>query len=40
MIDLTEFFNRFQIGFSLVIIALILVLLFFYRFPSKPVSHR
>ena len=35
MIDLTEFFQRFDIGFGLAIIALLLTFIFWTKFPEK-----
>lgn len=35
MIDLTQFFAQFQVGFGLAIIALLLSLFFIIKFPGK-----
>ncbi len=35
MIDLTEFFAQFQIGFGLAVIALLLSFFFFVKYPGK-----
>lgn len=40
MIDLTEFFTNANIGLGLALIALILYLKFFAKFPSKKSSKR
>lgn len=40
MIDLTEPISRFQIGFGLSVIALLLVFIFWAKFPEKKSSRR
>lgn len=33
MIDLTDFFSRFHIGLALMVIAFVLAMFFFFKFP-------
>lgn len=35
MIDLTEYFQRFQVGFGIMLIILLLFLTFFAKFPDE-----
>lgn len=38
MIDLTQFFAQFQVGFGLAVIALLLTFMFLTKFPGKRAS--